>query len=266
MANGKAVVSECAPETEVYDALRPGLRLVPYEGLVQACLDLLNHPDARRKLGEAALAAAKSLAETEILRGVLRQGRIMAVNMQSERALPARINLGSGKDWREDFLNVDIVERVNPDVLLNVCQPLPFGQQLLTQRFGPFVLNKGDFDLIMANDVLEHLPDLVSAMRSCLDLLRPGGELHAQVPYDLSWGAWQDPTHVRAFNERSWLYYTDWHWYLGWNDARFDLVKQDFVLSPYGLELSNQGRNVEEILRSPRAVDSIRAVLRKRVL
>jgi len=87
--------------------------------------------------------------------------------------------------------------------------------------------------------------------------------MHIQVPYDLSCGAWQDPTHVRAFNERSWLYYTDWHWYLGWKKERFHLVKQEFVPSPVGQALIAQNMALADILRTPRAVDLITVVLKK---
>jgi hypothetical protein len=86
------------------------------------------------------------------------------------------------------------------------------------------------------------------------------------VPYDLSLGAWQDPTHVRAFNERSWLYYCDWHWYLGWTEARFDVVALNFQPSPFGMELQRNGRSAEEVIRTPRAVDSLQVRLRKRYL
>jgi hypothetical protein len=41
--------------------------------------------------------------------------------------VPKRINLGSGKDWRENFLNTDILDRVNPDWTLDICSPLPWG-------------------------------------------------------------------------------------------------------------------------------------------
>jgi hypothetical protein len=85
------------------------------------------------------------------------------------------------------------------------------------------------------------------------------------VPYDMSYGAWQDPTHVRAFNERSWLYYTDWHWYLGWTEARFDLQSLEMVLSPLGQRLA-QSMPAEDVHRQPRAVDSMKAVLVKRRL
>ena len=86
------------------------------------------------------------------------------------------------------------------------------------------------------------------------------------MPYDLSWGAWQDPTHVRAFNERSWLYYTDWFWYLGWTEDRFDLVQFELVLSPVGEELKKQQVKNEDLVRHPRAVDQLRVTLRKRPL
>ena len=108
-------------------------------------------------------------------------------------------------------------------------------------------------------DVLEHLPDLVGAMTSCKKLLKTGGEMRIHVPYDLSYGAWQDPTHLRAFNEKSWLYYTDWHWYLGWED-RFYVTHLEFRLNPIAQDLK---LTQEELLRTPRAVDSMYVVLQK---
>jgi len=86
------------------------------------------------------------------------------------------------------------------------------------------------------------------------------------VPYDLSWGAWQDPTHVRAFNERSWLYYTEWFWYMGWREARFDIAGFGLGLSPIGEELKKRQMKGEDLVRYPRAVDQMRVVLRKRLL
>jgi 2-polyprenyl-3-methyl-5-hydroxy-6-metoxy-1,4-benzoquinol methylase len=114
------------------------------------------------------------------------------------------------------------------------------------------------FQTILANDVLEHLPDLVGAMTNCKDMLVMGGDMHIHVPYDLSYGAWQDPTHVRAFNEKSWLYYTDWAWYLGWKDTKFTLVHLEYKLSDFGKSLP-----MEELTRTPRAIDSMYVVLQK---
>jgi hypothetical protein len=79
------------------------------------------------------------------------------------------------------------------------------------------------------------------------------------VPYDLSYGAWQDPTHVRAFNEKSWLYYTDWYWYLGWKD-RFHLKEIQYIKSPLAVEMGIK----DEMLRIlPRMIDGMQVTLVK---
>jgi hypothetical protein len=83
------------------------------------------------------------------------------------------------------------------------------------------------------------------------------------VPFDLSYGAWQDPTHVRAFNERSWIYYTDWFWYLGWTEARFAVAKLEYVVSPYGNDLLQKGAPIEQVALIPRAVEHMRVRLEK---
>ena len=167
------------------------------------------------------------------------------------------LNLGSGKDWREDCINADFQRRVKSDWCLDI-QDVHWGELLVTRK-GDFRVKPEMFDVILANDVLEHLPDLVKAMTNCKDLLKVGGEMRIHVPYDLSYGAWQDPTHVRAFNEKSWLYYTDWHWYLGWED-RFFVKHLEFTLSEVGESLKLPQ---DEILRTPRAVDSMYVILQK---
>ncbi len=170
---------------------------------------------------------------------------------------PRHLNLGSGKDFREDCLNADIQAIKNPDWVLDITK-VPWGETIST-RFGEIKVEQGMFDSITANDVLEHIPDLVKAMTNCKDLLVEGGEFHIHVPYDLSLGAWQDPTHVRAFNENSWLYYTDWHWYLGWKD-KFVVKELQLVKSKLAEEM-NISDQMLTIL--PRMVDSMKVVLVK---
>ncbi|MGE0724318.1 MAG: methyltransferase domain-containing protein [Alphaproteobacteria bacterium] len=179
---------------------------------------------------------------------------------------PSRINIGSGRDWREEAINIDINPALGPDLIADVSSPDLVGSEHVTGRFGPLVLAAGRFTHIRAAHVLEHVPDLVRTMTNCLALLGEGGEMEIEVPYDLSHGAWQDPTHVRAFNERSWIYYTDWHWMVGWNEWRFDVVHNALILSNFGQELKQRGVPNEQIRITPRAVDVNRAVLRKRRL
>ncbi len=181
------------------------------------------------------------------------------------RPVPRKINLGSGKDFRPDFLNIDIEPFWSPDLLADVSADFPKDgcARYQTARFGVIEIAHGAFDEIMSNDVLEHVPDLVATMTNCLNLLRVGGTFNILVPYDLSYGAWQDPTHIRAFNERSWLYYTDWFWYLNWRTHRFSTRRLDFSLSPLGQQLMGQHTAQDVILRTPRAVDSMIVSLEK---
>ena len=164
-----------------------------------------------------------------------------------------------------DFLNIDISAQWQPDIQVDFGEKLPLdtGQSFSSERFGPVVFKSNSFDSIIAYDVLEHIPNLTTCMKNCLDLLKPDGIMDVLVPYDLSYGAWQDPTHVRAFNENSWLYYTDWFWYLGWAQYRFVTDKVKLNLNPIGTQLQNQQVSIEIIARTPRAVDSMSVQLRK---
>lgn len=76
--------------------------------------------------------------------------------------LPKVLNLGSGKDWKDEYFNADILPRVNPDWCVDISK-VEFGQKIDT-RFGQVVISNMMFERVVANDVLEHIPDLVSAM------------------------------------------------------------------------------------------------------
>jgi SAM-dependent methyltransferase len=263
LANGKAVVAEVGPDTDIEADLRETVCGVPYDGLVEACVELVRDDARRAALGERARRVFAQRREEDILTAALGLGGSSAIAAQ---ALPATLHLGSGKDYRADCFNVDINPAWGPDAVCDITSPTLIGSKLETSRFGKVTLGEESFEVAIANDVLEHLRDLPTAMTNTLRLLKAGGVFEILVPYDLGHGAWQDPTHVRAFNERSWLYYTDWHWYLGWVEARFDLVSLEVQLSPLGGELQNAGRGTEELLRTPRAVDALKVRLRKRYL
>jgi SAM-dependent methyltransferase len=265
LANSKAVVTECSSDTEIETGLEDCVFCAPYNSVVDGCLSLLQDEEERRKLESRGFRWFSQRKESEILSKAL-QETLSTATSTSEICVPAKLNLGSGKDWREDHFNVDFDPYWQPDTVLDFNHPLPIGKPLETQRFGTIVLENNSFDEIIANDSLEHIPSLMTAMNSCLNLLKVGGLFRISVPYDLSWGAWQDPTHVRAFNERSWLYYTDWFWYMGWTEARFDLIQFDLSLSAVGEQLKKQQMKGEDLVRHPRAVDQMRVVLRKRLL
>lgn len=266
LANSKAVVTECSPDTAMEPGLKDCILPLPYERLVEGCRALLQNDDERRKLQTRGFHWFSQRKESDILSNALQPITGTVTSKVANASIPRKLNLGSGKDWREDYFNLDIDSYWQPDAVMDFNLPPPIGQPLATSRFGAVLLENNYFDEIIANDALEHIRNLTTAMTTCLNLLRIGGLFRIAVPYDLSWGAWQDPTHVRAFNERSWLYYTDWFWYMGWTEARFDIAAFDLGLSPIGEALKQQQMKGEDLVRYPRAVDQMRVTLRKRLL
>ena len=177
---------------------------------------------------------------------------------------PTRINLGSGKDYRSGWLNLDVQDSTQPDLLLDLSQPLTLPLQLASPFAGPLLLEEGSVQVINANNVLEHVSDLATLMGNCLRLLALDGELRIEVPFERAPTAWQDPTHVRAMNENSWVYYTDWFWYLGWFEHRFELRASSYLdsqLNPCAKESAAFMRVVlHKVVTSPRERTTARAM------
>ncbi len=142
---------------------------------------------------------------------------------------PTRMNLGSGKDYKPGWLNVDILARAQPDLVLDLGQPQQFPLQAAGCQGGEILLAPGSLEQVYANNVLEHVPDLPQLMTNVLALLKEGGEFEIEVPYEKALTAWQDPTHLRALNENSWIYYTEWFWYLGWFEHRFEMLRSNWL-------------------------------------
>jgi SAM-dependent methyltransferase len=258
LANQRAVVCEESPVGDVDPDLAESLILAPYERLADAVEELVRDDARRERVAAAGHDALVRRRPREILMGAL---------AESEGAvLPSAAVVGSGKSYDHTMVNIDFDVRWQPDIVADITDSGLFEREFNSAKYGLVRLVRGWFDTIVVSHVLEHLPDLVGAMTNLLDLLAEGGELRVTVPYDLSYGAWQDPTHAHAFNERSWLYYCEWYWYLGWSESRFDLISQKFVRSPHGNALAEKGVPEEEMLRTPRAIDEMQVVLRKRAL
>ena len=272
-SNRKAVVAECNGNTEIDPDIEGAFAPASYDRLVQECKALVKDSERRKALEASSLWRFSPRDEDAYLEAGLawtnsflgKKGKSGGRSFSSAADVPKRMNMGSGKDFMPEFLNVDWNDYWHPDIVLDLNEPVPFGKPLPSARFGELVLEENSFDEIVANDLFEHIRELTVLMTSCLRLLKNGGDLKLKVPYDLSYGAWQDPTHIRAFNERSWLYYTDWFWYMGWTEARFDLISMKLNLSDYGNTLRDNMPD-ESLLRQPRAVDGMEVVLRKRLL
>jgi hypothetical protein len=261
LANRKAVVAEVDDDTEIDAGIRAGIAGVPYADLARRCIELVFDDVVRERQATAGFESFRRRPETEILSAALASRSVRERTETVE--LPRRMNVGSGRGWNLECLNLDVDPGWRPDLVADLNSPLPPPGPVDLGRFGVRTLPANYFDEIVASHVLEHVRELVTAMESFLSLLRQDGIVDIEVPYDLSHGAWQDPTHVRAMNERSWIYYCDWFWYLGWREHRFEIVDSTYIISELGVRLLSPDGVLDEVARTPRAVDAIRVRLRK---
>ena len=64
----------------------------------------------------------------------------------------------------------------------------------------PYPFKENSFDIIFANQVLEHLESPLDKILSELcRICKPGGKIKVIVPHALSVGAFSDPTHKKFF-------------------------------------------------------------------
>lgn len=104
-----------------------------------------------------------------------------------------RLNLGCGADYRAGWINVDKNDVMRCDVLADLSVKLPFPDEAA--------------DEIVANHLIEHLPDLVTFMNECHRVLVPGGKLYLEFPKADTDYFWQDPTHVRSYTANTFTIY-----------------------------------------------------------
>lgn len=105
-------------------------------------------------------------------------------------ALPARINLGCGQDYRDGWHNVDINEAHDPDQVVD-----------LDERPWPWESNQ--FAHALMDNVIEHLDDSAAALHELARIVQPGGTVVVRVPHWNSPGARTNPTHTNTLTHRS---------------------------------------------------------------
>lgn len=108
-----------------------------------------------------------------------------------------KLNLGCADRFKEGYVNVD---RFRPNNVDGVFQLADLSQL--------FPWQDSSIEEIVADDIIEHLPNKIQTMNEIHRVLVPGGLVHIFVPTTDGRGAWQDPTHVSYWNRNSFLYFT----------------------------------------------------------
>jgi SAM-dependent methyltransferase len=85
-----------------------------------------------------------------------------------------------------EIVGVDLSPRSQADVIHDL------------DRF-PYPLESDSFDLVVMQDILEHLEDVPSVLREVHRVARDGALVRIRTPHYSSYYAYNDPTHIRSF-------------------------------------------------------------------
>ncbi|OVE82309.1 hypothetical protein BVY04_01315 [bacterium M21] len=136
--------------------------------------------------------------------------------MNIDMTLSRKLNLGCGTDIRAGWVNLDKASIDGVDVVHDLDSgKLPFSDE--------------SFDLILCNDVIEHI-DYFPVLSECHRVLSSGGRLVIEVPHFSSNNCYVDPTHKHGFSVKTFNFFVE-NTYEGMNrsyyfDFKFTSIKE----------------------------------------
>lgn len=91
----------------------------------------------------------------------------------------------------------------------------------------PYPLGDGSFDVILLNNIIEHIPNIVGLMGEVHRIGRHGASVMISTPHFSSLTSYQDPTHVRHMSLGSMDYFIRGTDICNFDaDKRFEMVKK----------------------------------------
>jgi len=123
-----------------------------------------------------------------------------------------KINVASGFDYKEGYINIDCDPRIKCDIVRNIERGLPFSDNIA--------------DEVYTKHTLEHIsPDLIHfVMFEFWRVLKNKGRLKVIVP--INKGLMNSPEHKSMWNRKSWIFFTDWNLR---EPYKFNLIKEEII-------------------------------------
>ena len=112
------------------------------------------------------------------------------------KAKGIRLDVGCGGAKQEGFVGMDMRDLPGVDIVHNLeCYPFPLPDECCL--------------MIVGSHIYEHIKPWLSIdfMNELWRIMKPGGQLALSMPYGVSAGFLQDPTHINAANENTFHYF-----------------------------------------------------------
>lgn len=107
-----------------------------------------------------------------------------------------KLNLGCGRDIKEDWINIDLLPGAGVDLVLDLDQPKPFE-----------LAEDDSVDEFLVSHLIEHLHYPLSLAEAMWRAAKPGATAIFRTPHGASDDADEDLTHVRRMFPHSWDYF-----------------------------------------------------------
>ena len=107
-----------------------------------------------------------------------------------------KLDVGAGDNIQEGFIGMDMRQTKNADIVHNAeVVPYPLPDEIC--------------HIIICSHLVEHLnpAKMIDIMNEWWRLLKETGQLWLSMPYAGSFGFWQDPTHIKTWNEETATYF-----------------------------------------------------------
>jgi len=108
-----------------------------------------------------------------------------------------KLHIGSGRKYREGYINIDIDNFFKVDIVRDITKGLPF--------------DDSSVDEIFTEHCLEHISpdDIHFVFREMHRVCKPGAKIEIIVP--IGDGLTNFPEHKSPWNAKSWIFFTSWN-------------------------------------------------------
>jgi len=130
------------------------------------------------------------------------KGDSLWASMEKVKTDKKTFNLGCGESGnsKEEF-TIDIMPNFKPDLIWDL-------------RKTPWPIEDNQFELVRAENIIEHFPDTCAMMEEIWRISKPGAIIKIIVPHYTGYLSWSCPEHYKTFSSGTFKYF----------DKQFDTV------------------------------------------